>query len=407
MYKSCFIFSQKYIDFIFKKLYNKNVYKYCGSLYSQTCRVHKEDTEMAEARFIKTVTFGGFDKNEVIRRLEYLNTQVFDLKNELRETKLLLDGYKKGTDSEKNSESVLAGERAKLTEVQVQNDTLTTKLKASEEDNRMYEAEIESLNKKIEELNDQLAAANSKLAAANAGDEALALSAVFIEAKKTADMLELSAKEKADKISAESKTAAEQTIAIANDEADSIINEAERKAAEIIAEAKNNASKMESASENLRASVLAKVKVVGTQLNDFRDALMKFEEQGVGKLYECEELLNTTENTLKEGGVPVFKEPEEFDPEYPDKPKKRFDPNKEEQEKRKSELDKLRQKAASIGKDNKSEQADTKPGEVKSDDAKKEEPQAENKSDENKKEEKKGKLDLAALAAQAQALNKK
>ena len=52
---------------------------------------------MAEARFIKTVAFGGYDKAGVIRRMEYLNTQVHDLRNELRETKLLLEAYKKGT----------------------------------------------------------------------------------------------------------------------------------------------------------------------------------------------------------------------------------------------------------------------------------------------------------------------
>ncbi|HOA00520.1 hypothetical protein [Ruminococcus sp.] len=50
---------------------------------------------MAEARFIKTVTFGGYEKEAVIKRMEFLNTQVHDLRNELRETKLLLEAYKK------------------------------------------------------------------------------------------------------------------------------------------------------------------------------------------------------------------------------------------------------------------------------------------------------------------------
>ena len=40
---------------------------------------------MAESRFIRTVTFGGFDRTDVIRRLESLNGQIYDLKNELRE----------------------------------------------------------------------------------------------------------------------------------------------------------------------------------------------------------------------------------------------------------------------------------------------------------------------------------
>ena len=91
---------------------------------------------MAETRFIRTVTFGGYDKSEVDKKLEYLYTQVYDLKNELRETKLTLKEYEKGTEQEKAAESVLAGERAKLTQVQVQNETMTDKLKSAEEDNK-------------------------------------------------------------------------------------------------------------------------------------------------------------------------------------------------------------------------------------------------------------------------------
>ena len=97
---------------------------------------------MAEARFIKTVTFGGYEKEAVIKRLEFLNTQVHDLRNELRETKLLLDAYKKGSDQEKALESVLSEERAKLTQVQVQNNTLNVKLKATDDENRSLEQQI-------------------------------------------------------------------------------------------------------------------------------------------------------------------------------------------------------------------------------------------------------------------------
>ena len=107
---------------------------------------------MAEVRFIKTVTYGGYDKAEVIHRLEHLNKQLFSAKNELRETKRLLEDDKKGKELQKSIDGIIAEERAKLTEVQVQNDSLSTKLKAAEEDNRKYENEIKKLNESIEEL---------------------------------------------------------------------------------------------------------------------------------------------------------------------------------------------------------------------------------------------------------------
>ncbi len=360
---------------------------------------------MAESHFIKTVTFGGFDKNEVIRRLEYLNTQMFSTQNELRENKLLIEGYKKGTSAEENFEAVLAEERAKLTEIQVQNDTLATKLKAAEEDNRKYEQEIKQLHEKLTAINDKLTSANNQLTAAQAGDEALALSAVFIEAKKTADMLESAAKQKAQEIESESKKAAEKSITFANDEAANIINEAERKAAEIIAKAKNNASDMDKANDNLRATVLDKVLSLGKQINDFKDAIMKFEEMGVGNLYECEELLRVTEATLKEGGTPVFEAPKHYAPEYPEPPKKQFDFDSEDKEKRNNALDKLRQMAESIGNKTKSEDAES--GKIKEAEEKPAEEKADDKKNDASDKKKGGKIDLAALAAQAQALNKK
>ena len=133
---------------------------------------------MAETRFIKTVAFGGYDKSEVVRRLEYLNSQVYELRNELRETKLLLEAYKKGTDVEKAHEAVLAGERTKLTQLQVQNDTLNTKLKASDEENRGYGQKLKDAEDTIQELKDQLKETAGKLSAMETNNEAMSLSSV-------------------------------------------------------------------------------------------------------------------------------------------------------------------------------------------------------------------------------------
>lgn len=378
---------------------------------------------MAESRFIKTVAFGGYDRNDVIRRLEYLNTQIFNQKNELRETKLLLEGYKKGTDSEKNAESVIAGERAKLTQVQVQNENLTTKLKAAEEDNRNYEQKIKGLEQFIDELKDEISELNVKLAAASAENEAAALTAVFVEAKKSADMLVTSAKEKSAQHNKELKEAAQRTIEDANKEAENIIREAEIKAAEVIAEAKNNSSAINVASENTRAAVLQEISGLNQQIAAVRESLKAFEETSSQKLDESQKVLGRVEDVLKDGGVPQFREPERFEPDYPEEPEKII--SDEEMEKRKNSLDKLVNMAKSLGGSSDKDSPDDEEGTVAADDTKetaeknektdddKTEVKAESKAEktaeksEDTAPKKKSSLDLAALAAKAKALGEK
>lgn len=378
---------------------------------------------MAESRFIKTVAFGGYDRNDVIRRLEYLNTQVFDQKNELRETKLLLEGYKKGTDSEKNAESVIAGERAKLTQVQVQNENLTTKLKAVEEDNRNYEQKIKGLEQFIDELKDEISELNVKLAAASAENEAAALTAVFVEAKKSADMLVTNAKEKSAQHNKELQEAAQRTIDDANKEAENIIREAEIKAAEVIAEAKNNSSAINVASENTRAAVLQEISGLNQQIAAVRESLKAFEETSSQKLDESQKVLGRVEDVLKDGGIPQFRVPERFEPEYPEEPEKTI--SDEEMEKRKNSLDKLVNMAKSLGGSSDKDSPDDEKNTDASDDTKetaeknektdedKTEVKAESKAEktaeksENIAPKKKSSLDLAALAAKAKALGEK
>ena len=354
---------------------------------------------MAEARFIKTVAFGGYEKSEVIRRLEYLNSQVYDLKNELRETKLLLDAYKKGTEVEKANETVLSGERAKLTQVQVQNETLTTKLKATEEENKNYEQQVKELSEQVADLTGKLKAASDKLSSLQSGSEAAALSQVFIEAQKSADMLVNNAKAEAEKLSADSKAAAEATIADANDEAAQIIFEAEREAAVRVAASKNTEEEMSVSTNNMKALMLDDVTKLGAEMTQLRTLLEKFMETGLADISDAEERLFNVSNTLREGGVPVFKVPEYFEPAVPEQPKRtaltRDDAeDSEEKQKKLSELEKLKQMAEAIGgkKEKTETQDNSKPEDEKT---------------EKQDEKKSGKIDLAALAAQASALGGK
>ena len=365
---------------------------------------------MSEARFIRTVAFGGYDKLEVVRRLEYLNSQVYDLRNELRETKLLLESYKKDTDIEKAHESVLAAERTKLTQLQVQNDTLNTKLKASDEENRGYLDELKQMKETVDDLNEQLKAANAKVAALQAHNEAMALSNVFIEAQKSASMLESAAKAKANEIEEHTKKTAESTISDANTEAAQIIYEAERTAAETIADAQNKAEQLNTSSNNLRAVALEEVYAMRDQVSSLLSVLEGFRDDGIGRLTSASQLLDKTENTLKEGGVPVYRQPEGYIPELPEKPMSLYDKmrndaqSEEERQRKKNELDKLRQMAASIGGKKEEDEPVNETAEAAPEPQELPESSAENTE---QKEKKSGKIDLAELAAKASALGKK
>ena len=238
-----------------------------------------------------------------------------------------------------------------------------------------------------------------------AQDEAMALSNVFIEAQKSSSMLEGTAKSKAAEIEFQTKKLAENIVAEANVEAEQIIFEAERTAAEKIAEAQSKAEQMEVASNNLRASLLDNVNSLKRHMGLVRDSLEGFRKDGISRLIEADECLNKTEATLKEGGVPVFRQPEGFEPEIPERPMLLSEKIKNEDDKRKQqeELDKLKQMAESIsGKKDDSRKDDEK------DDKKEESSGGQQKSsDKNDGGEKKGKIDLAALAAKANSIGKK
>jgi predicted nucleic acid-binding Zn-ribbon protein len=364
---------------------------------------------MAEPRFIKTVAFGGYEKEGVIKRIEFLNSQVHDLRNELRETKLVLESYKKGTEQEKALESVLAEERAKLTQVQVQNNTLNLKLKATDDENNTLQQQIKDQQAEIAELTEKLKSAETKCEALMAQDEATALSSVFIEAQKSSAMLESAAKSKAADIEAKTKELADRIIEDANVEAQQIIYDAEVNAAELISEAKNNTEQMEVATNNLRATALEDVNVLKEQVAFMESAFEALRNEGLERLVKAKELLQSTENKLVDGGVPIFKVPETYQPEIPsEKPptlseKYREDSRSEEDKRRKlEELEKLKHMAESIG--SKKDEADKSADEKKASPA---EPKQPEKPKADSGEKKGGKVDLAALAAKANSIGKK
>ncbi len=397
---------------------------------------------MAETRFIKTVTFGGYDKSDVDERLEKLYTQIYDLKNELKEAKNLLETYKKGTEGEKAFDAVLAAEREKLTELQVKNGALSERIKAAEEDVKQKDAELAEAKNDVEELKSALADTNISLAALQTENDAEALSIVFIEAKKSAELLIANAKKQASDLEADSRQLAESTVADADNKAAKIIYDAEKYAAELTAEALNRSEQMNAASDNLRTIMLEDISKLSSSMNTIRAALNDFEQSGHALAESTGKLLEDTETQLRSGGAPVFKVPDNYVADLPKEPvfrnvNFRFDASKENAKERNAEeLNRLKEMAetltANVHADNKAGSAEAPVSEEKEKEKENNTDQpkvpdlaelakmagelnADTKKDEGTKEhhkktennrKKSGEIDLAELARQAAELNK-
>ncbi len=264
---------------------------------------------MADSRFITTVTFGGYDKEEVDARLETLYSQVFDLKNELREIKLLMEEYKKGTDEEKAHETVLSGERSMLTAAQVQKETLSDKLKAADDEMKAKDTEIASLREELEGCKAKLEESESKLSLLSAGSDASALGAILIGAQNAADAEKKKAAAEAEQIGENARKLAENTVAEANNKAKTIIYEAENRAAEAEAKISEQEEAAKVARGNLKTLLLADVEEHLSNFAVLRKTIESFEKNSREGIEQSEEMLKDAKAKLTADGIPEFSAP--------------------------------------------------------------------------------------------------
>ena len=346
---------------------------------------------MADSQFIEVVAFGGYDKKQVDSHLDKLYEQITDLRNKLRQAEIQLDEYKKGADDEKAQQTVLNEERAKLTKIQVENKTLSDKLRNAEDANKKLTTQVESLTAQLTEITAKYSEAEEKVKGYEAGDDPAALSAVFIEAQKSANMLVEKSRKDIDDMKKKSESAAEQAIAAANNKAKKIVYEAEKQAAEIIAEAKNNSEKMNAASGNLRTIMVDDVEKLSEEFIKVKEAIEAFRKIGIEKVESAQKLLKKTDSKLKENGVPVFTDPKKIEPEYPAEPEYEEIEDEDKQEQN-DELNKLMEMALAIDEDK---------GKKESGAESKNEPKPD-----KKEKSSGGAMTLDELMAQAEALNK-
>ncbi len=254
--------------------------------------------------FLKTVSFGGFDKKDVLAYVDELNTKIYTLEAELDEKKALLESAGGTGDNSEKYEELLAADKAKITELQTNNDSLKLQMKTMEDDLATKDKEIEALKAQNAELEEQLQEAKNKVA--SGGDSsAMDLSNVFIEAQKTANTIVTQAKENAHKMDEDAKKLANQVIDDANGKASTIVKNADEKASKILSDAEDKSSEMRAAADKIRKQVEEEIAEIDENVVKLKEVLEMFSSESLSRLDEAKAQLDSAQNAMKKGGAPA------------------------------------------------------------------------------------------------------
>lgn len=274
---------------------------------------------MNETRFLKTVTFGGYDKTDTDNLIKSLYERISRLESELRVAKFSLDQYRKGSEPEQVFQTALADEREKLAEAQSQNETLSMQIKAVTADNAEKEQEIVKLKYSVAELEHSLSDADMKLSAMSENDDTAVFGAVFASAKKSATEIIENARKKADDLDANSKKLAENIVAEANNKASDIVYEAELYASEMTAEV--DSMNLEKDSDSMKSAILEDFGELSGRVEKLKQVFEELKNYGDSMIQKTESAIAETQNTLIKGGTPSFGSAEDSAPaELPEKP---------------------------------------------------------------------------------------
>jgi len=263
---------------------------------------------MNETRFLKTVTFGGYDKTDTDQHIKSLYARISRLESELRVTKFSLEQYRKDTEPEQILQTALAEEREKLAEAQSQNESMSMQIEALTAENAEKEKEIANLKYSVAELEQNLSDADMKIMSMSEKDDAAVFGAVFAAAKKSASEIVSEAERKSADLDANSKKLAENIIAEANNKAADIVYEAEVYAAEMTAEV--DSTQLEKASDNIKSAILEDVSELSGKISKLRQVFEELKNYGDSMIQQTENMLAETQNTLIKGGMPTFSDSE-------------------------------------------------------------------------------------------------
>lgn len=252
---------------------------------------------MADTLYIKTAAFCGYDKTDVDKRLEALYSLIYNLKNEIRENKQLIKKYQEGYSQDRAYENALAVERAQLTQLQVKNENLTEKNKARKEELKLKEQENAKLRDEIAALKEEVEELRLKqLALQNNNTEDLGI--IFIEAKKSRDLILNNAKSEAATCKSEAEAFVEELIAETNLKVEALIKTAENKANEIITAAESKNKMLIADEVLLKKNILANIKTLYDDVLKMKALINGFNNNTSKIISDSEQLLMSTENKL-------------------------------------------------------------------------------------------------------------
>lgn len=266
--------------------------------------------------FLKTVSFGGFDKKDVLAYVDELNTKIYTLQAELDEKTALVNAQGESTADTEKYEKLLAADKQKITELQTNNDSLKNQIKTVEDESAAKDKEIEELKKKNADLEAELVDAKNKAAAAASGaTSAMDLTNVFMQAQNTANSIVTQAKENARKMDEDAKRLANQVVDDANSKASTIVKTADEKAtkilsdagaksASIIADAEDKSAEMRAAAADMKATVLDEVSIIDSNIIKIRASIEAFVRESAAKIDETQRNIADAREAFNEGKIP-------------------------------------------------------------------------------------------------------
>ncbi len=249
---------------------------------------------MADTLFIKAAAFCGYDKTDVDKRLDTLYTLIYNLKNEIRENKQIIKKYEEGCNQDKAYENAIAVERAQLTQLQVKNENLIEKNKSRQEELKTKEQENAKLNEEIAALKEEVEVLRlEQLALKNNNTEDLGI--IFIEAKKSRDLIVNKAKEEANEVMEEARKFSEELIAETNEKIRKLIDNAEKKASDTLKDAEAKRKALVDEEVSLKNAFLEKIKSFGDELNSIKASVDAFTAASDAFFDDSKKLLSETE----------------------------------------------------------------------------------------------------------------
>ena len=252
---------------------------------------------MENSGFLKSVSFGGFDKKDVLAYVDDLNTKIYTLESELEEAKSRGgDGNGSGAkfDGAEKYEQMLAKERAHVSELMAKNDTLQLTVQSNERVIADKEAEIETLKEKINDLQNNVSTQPQQEETSSYD-----IGSVFIEAKKSADKIISEAKNVAKKMDTDAKTLASQVVDEANAKAQSIVADADSKATKIVKEAEVKTSDLRNTSDKLKSDVLEEISKIFEDVNKINETIAEFSKGTLTNLEKTKEIIFDAEKVVK------------------------------------------------------------------------------------------------------------